>query len=55
MEQLIELLTEIQDLAGSAIEALQGALADSGGEMPEGGALEGGAPEGPPPGEEPPA
>ena len=43
MEQLIELLLQIQDLAGAGIEALQGAL--------EGGA-EGGAPAeagGPPP------
>lgn len=61
MEKLIELLQEIQDLAGAGIEALKGALGESGEEAPEGGAPEGGAPEGggapggPPPGEEPPA
>lgn len=63
MEQLIELLQEIQDLAGTAIDALKGALGEGGGEAPEGGAPEGGAPGGgggeapggPPPGEEPPA
>lgn len=52
MDQLIELLQQIQDLAGTAIEALQGAMSDAGG---EGG---GGAPaEGAPPaeGEQPPA
>lgn len=44
MDQLIELLTQIQDLAGTAIEALQGAAADtSGGEAPAAG----GAPENP--------
>jgi hypothetical protein len=39
MEQLIELLQQIQDLAGVGIEALQGASADAGGEgaPPEGG------------------
>lgn len=52
MEQLIELLKQIQELAGVAIEALQGAA--GGGE----GGGEGGAPppegapaEGPPPGQ----
>jgi hypothetical protein len=62
MEKLIELLQEIQDLAGAGIEALKGALGEGGGEAPEGGAPEGGAPEGggeapggPPPGDEPPA
>lgn len=40
MEQLIELLQQIQELAGVAIEALQGA--SEGG--PEGGPPEGGAP-----------
>jgi hypothetical protein len=51
MDQLIELLQQIQDLAGVAIEALQGASADSGaGAPPEGGP----PPEGPPP-EGPPA
>lgn len=45
MDQLIELLQQIQDLAGAAIEALQGA---GGGE--EGGApAEGAPPEGAPP------
>lgn len=45
MEQLIELLQQIQDLAGTAIEALQGAAEQGAGE----GAppAEGG--EGPPP------
>ena len=49
MQQLIELLQQIQDLAGVAIEALQGA-AEGGGEAPppEGG----GGPEGGPPPEE---
>ena len=43
MEQLIELLQQIQDLAGVAIDALQGATADAaGGEQ----AAAGGAPEG---------
>ena len=46
MEQLIELLTQIQDLAGVAIDALN----EAGG----GGAPEGGAPEGPPMEEQPP-
>lgn len=55
MEQLIELLKQIQDLAGVAIEALEGAggdaaKAEGGAPAPEGGP----APEGPPPGEEPP-
>jgi hypothetical protein len=51
MEQLIELLQQIQDLAGTAIEALQGASAEAGGEAPEGAPAEGGAPPegGPPP------
>ena len=43
MEQLIELLTQIQELAGVGIEALEEALgAGGGGDAP---------PEGPPPGE----
>lgn len=47
MDQLIELLQQIQDLAGVAIEALQGA-AEGG---PEGGPPAGEAPpEGPPEG-----
>lgn len=49
MEELIELLKQIQELAGTGIEALQGALSDSGGgEKPEGkpgGPPEGGKPE----------
>lgn len=57
MEQLIELLKQIQELAGVGIDALEGATAgegappeDGGGAPPEGG--EGG---GEPPMEEPPA
>jgi hypothetical protein len=49
MEQLIELLQQIMDLAGAGIEALQGAAADAGGGgegPPEGGAPSEGAPEG---------
>ena len=56
MEQLIELLTQIQELAGVGIEALQQALgAAQGGEgaPPEGAPPEGAPPEGAPP-EEPP-
>lgn len=34
MEQLIELLKQIQDLAGVAIDALQGAGGEGGGEKP---------------------
>lgn len=49
MEQLIELLKQIQELAGVAIEALQGASEGAaGGAAPEGGG------EAPPP-EAPPA
>lgn len=50
MEQLIELLTQIQDLAGTAIEALQGAVADTGGgeAPPEGGPKDGPKGDGPP-------
>ena len=55
MEELIDLLTQIQDLAGVAIDALNEA---GGGGAPEGGAPEGppegGAPEGPPMEEQPP-
>ena len=42
MEQLIELLQQIQDLAGTAIEALSGAEADTGGgeAAPEGAPAE---------------
>jgi hypothetical protein len=54
MEQLIELLKQIQELAGVAIEALQGAGGGGGGEgggapAPEEGG--GPPPEGPPPGQ----
>ncbi len=52
MDQLIELLQQIQDLAGTAIDALQGAAADAGGEG--GGAPEGGAPAEGAPAEAPP-
>ena len=48
MDQLIELLQQIQDLAGSAIEALQGAMSDAGG-------AEGEPPAGPPAEGQPPA
>ena len=51
MEQLIELLQQIQDLAGVAIDALTEALGGAGGEGPP---PEEGAPAGPPPGEGPP-
>ena len=51
MEQLIELLQQIQDLAGVAIEALQGAegdaAAEAGAEAPPEAPPEG-APAGPP-------
>lgn len=50
MEQLIELLQQIQDLAGAGIEALQGAEADAGGgeaPAPEGPPAEGAPPETP--------
>ncbi|MGV0950004.1 MAG: hypothetical protein ACOYB3_04980 [Azonexus sp.] len=52
MEQLIELLKQIQELAGVAIEALQGAGqgGKEGGPPPAEGGGEGGPPkEGPPP------
>ena len=52
MEQLIELLKQIQELAGVAIEALQGAA--GGGKEGAAGAGGGGEappPEGPPPGQ----
>jgi len=45
MEQLIELLQQIQDLAGAGIDALQSAMEGGGGEA---------AAEGPPPGGEAP-
>ena len=49
MDQLIELLQQIQDLAGTAIEAIQGAMSDAGGgEAPaEGAPAEGAPPEAP--------
>lgn len=52
MEQLIELLQQIQELAGVAIEALQGASEGGGAEgaAPEAGAAPV-APEGAPPAE----
>jgi hypothetical protein len=50
MEQLIELLKQIQELAGAGIDALQQA-AGGGGEGGEGGQP---APEGPPEGGAPP-
>ncbi len=37
MDQLIELLQQIQDLAGVAIDALKGAEGDAGGAPAEGG------------------
>ena len=51
MDQLIEVLTQIQDLAGVAIEALNQA---AGGGAPEGAAPEGAPPEGAPPAPEQP-
>ena len=54
MEDLIEVLTQIQELAGVAIEALtQAGGSGEGGAPPEGAPpAEGGAPQGPPPGQE---
>ena len=52
MEQLIELLKQIQELAGVAIEALQGAAggaAEGAAEGAKGGGEGGPPPEGPPP------
>jgi len=52
MEQLIELLQQIQDLAGAGIEALQGAMEGGGGGEAGGPPPEEGAPppeEGAPP------
>jgi len=52
MEQLIELLRQIQELAGVAIEALEGATSEGGAPPPEGGGGEAPPPpEGPPPGQ----
>lgn len=54
MDKLIELLQQIQDLAGVAIDALQGAGGDAGGgEAPPPAEGEGAPAGGPPP--EPPA
>ena len=50
MEQLVELLKQIQELAGAAIDALEGAAGGGGGAPAEGGgapAEGGGAPAGP--------
>lgn len=52
MDQLIELLRQIQELAGVGIEALEGAAGGGEGEPPAEG---GEAPAGPPPEDEPPA
>lgn len=50
MEQLIELLKQIQELAGVGIDALEGAEKDSGPEAPtEGGEAPAPPPEGEPP------
>jgi len=48
MEQLVELLKQIQELAGVAIDALEGAAGGGGGEAPAGPPPEGGG-EGAPP------
>ena len=48
MDQLIELLQQIQDLAGAAIDALKGA---AGGGEDKGGGAPAGPPEGAPPAE----
>lgn len=53
MDQLIELLQQIQDLAGTAVDALKQASGDAEKPdgKPEGGPpREGGSPDGPPPG-----
>ena len=50
MDQLIELLQQIQDLAGAGIDALKGAT--EGGGAPEGGAPAEGAPAKEPDGDE---
>lgn len=51
MQQLIELLQQIQDLAGVAIEALQGAAEGGGEAPPEGAPPEGGGEPMPPEGQ----
>jgi hypothetical protein len=48
MEQLVELLKQIQELAGVAIDALEGAAGGGGGEAPAGPPPEAGG-EGAPP------
>ena len=60
MEEMIELLKQIQELAGVGIDALTDAVGGAEGEggpvgPPEGGPPPGGDEPGPPPGEEPPA
>lgn len=52
MDQLIELLRQIQELAGTAIDALEGAMADSGEAAPDAAAAA--PPAGAPQGEMPP-
>lgn len=56
MDQLIELLKQIQELAGVAIDALEGGGkgGDAGAKPPEGGPPEGGPPPGGPDGSGPP-
>ena len=58
MEEMIELLKQIQELAGVGIDALSQAVGGAEGEggpagLPEGGPPPGGDEPGPPPGEEP--
>lgn len=54
MDQLIELLKQIQELAGVAIDALEGAASETGAPAPEEGApAPEGEPAGPPPEEQP--
>ena len=56
MDQLIELLQQIQDLAGVAVDALNEAKGSGGGAPAGEGPAPAGPPaEGPPEGEEPPA
>lgn len=57
MDKLVELLKQIQELAGVAIDALEGAMSDSGdngGKPPEEGPPPGGPPPGAPAGDQPP-
>lgn len=51
MEQLIELLQQIQELAGAGIEALEGAMGGEGAPAEGGGEAAPTAPEGEPPAE----